>query len=154
MKQFLFKVLGVPALLKHSFRQGEMSESMAQKERDRKRIRINYPVGSKVMVIGNSPPPPDAFGADDVLLAEVIGYESYGRQDEFLLLRNTKGEEFTTMAKVIHFDEARFASLQKLAWWERWNVVTEWGPSLTKQTAMNLEANRPAWDNGDGTVAE
>ena len=153
MKQFLLNLLGVSELTRRAYNLGAQAESESRKERDEQRVRINYPVGTKVMIIGNSPPPKDKFGADDIMVAEVIGYMSYGKQEEFQLLRNTRGEEFTTMGKIIRFDEARFETLQKLTWWERWNAVTEWGPSITLQTATNLEAGRPAWDNGDGTMA-
>lgn len=152
MKQMLLKLLGVERLLNQARYEAVQAESAERREREAKRVRINYPVGTKVMVIGNSPPPKDAFGADDITVAEVVGYQSHGKQDEFQILRNSKGEEFTTMAKIIRFDEARFDVLKNLTWWQRWNVVTEWGSSLTPETARNLEAGRPAWDNGDGTV--
>lgn len=80
MKQFLLNLLGVSELTRRAYNLGAQAESESRKERDAQRVRINYPVGTKVMIIGNSPPPKESFGADDIMVAEVIGYMSYGKQ--------------------------------------------------------------------------
>lgn len=144
MKQLILRLLGVPDLLQQAKNQGFNEQKKIQSEKDKNRTSVNYPVGSKVMVIGNSPPEP---GDGDLLVATVVNYDDLGHS-LLPVLEKANGEKFCTMAKLIHFDENRYQVLKRLSWWERWNVVTEWGPSLNSQEATNLEANRPAWDNG------
>jgi hypothetical protein len=147
MKNLIFRLLNIPARLQQSFRQGEITEQVRQAERQKNRTQVNYPTGSKVMVISNSPPQ----GPDEVLVATVSDYQDFGHSLLPVLTKDS-GEEFMTMGKIIHYDENRHQVLSKLTWWERWNVVTEFGPSLTKQEATNLEAGRPAWDNGEAST--
>ena len=87
-------------------------------------------------------------GQSPVQKATVVGYEDFGHSVH-ILLQDETGKEFCTGGKIIHFDQNRWDSFQKLAWWEQHNVATEWGPSRNEQEAKNLTEGRPAWDNGN-----
>ena len=145
MKTFLFKLLGIQKLVDQAYIKGQKDERTFQQDRERQRNKINFPVGELVIIIGNSPP---KNGRQEPLTATVVDYMPCGNSD-VPVLEDSSGNQFTTMGKMMLFDQNRFDTLKKLPWWEQWNAVSQWGPSLDAQSALNLENNRPAWDNGE-----
>ena len=107
-------------------------------------LKINYPINSRCILIPNGP-------AERITVATVVGYDYHNEnsREYFPLFQVDGGPVFATFAKIIPYDENRYEALMKLAWWERWNVVTSFGPSLNAQEALNLENDRPAWDDGE-----
>ena len=148
MKNFLLKILGIQSLIESSYQKGRNSVIKELKEKEEsdklRKLELNYPVGEKVIVVGNSP---SMRTKEPVLVATVVGYDEMGT-NFFPILENSTGEKFMTMGKIIPFDQNRYETLKKLSWWEQWNAVSAWGPSIDRQSAINLEAGRPAWDNG------
>lgn len=140
--------MGIQSLIESSYQKGRNSAIKEVKEKEEseklRKLELNYPIGEKVIVVGNSP----SMRTDEpVLVATVVGYDEMGT-NFFPILENSNGEKFMTMGKLIPFDQNRYETLMKLSWWEQWNAVSVWGPSIDLQSAANLEAGRPAWDNG------
>ena len=144
MKQFIMNIFGLQSLVDQAYTEGysKASSESKQKESDRalRKLMINYPIGSEVMHLSGQSP---------IQRATVVGYEDFGHS-KALLMEDASGRRFTTGGKVIHFNQNRWDSFQKLSWWEQHNVGTEWGPSFDVQKATNLIEGRPAWDNGNG----
>lgn len=152
MRDFIFKILGIQSLITRSYQKGRaecLSEIKNNQEVEKfRKVELNYPVGQEVIVVGNSP---SLRTNDSVLVATVVGYDEMG-SNIFPILENSKKEKFMTMGKIIPFDQNRYNTLKKLTWWEQWNAVSVWGPSIDAQSAKNLEEGRPAWDNGEKGV--
>lgn len=120
--------------------------SKAEKEIEDQKVKWNYPLEKKFMIFGNSP---SRFG-DQVHLGTVVGYtERHGKI--WPLFRGEDGTNFYSFGVHVAFDPIKYEMFNKMTWDERWNAVAHNCAALTKQQARNLEAGRPAWDNGDGT---
>lgn len=150
MKKLLIKLLGLQSEINAAYVEGinkQAEHSAASEAASRKRkVELDYPIGKKFMLIGNSP----GSTGRDVLVAKVFEYWTHNGRVE-PLFEDDNGQKFFTFGKAISYDPIKLGMFNKMTWDERWNAVAHNCAAITKQQARNLEAGRPAWDNGDGT---
>lgn len=150
MKNFLINLFGLNLLMKSAYEQGLKDARqrfvLEQKENEDKKILINFPVGTEVILVGNSP------AGNGATRGRVVSHERLRENSPLVpIIENEKGHRGPTFAHMMRFDQNRWNTLTKLPWWEQWNCVSSWGPSIDAQTAKNLEAGRPAYLNEDGS---
>ena len=147
MKKMIAKIFGFDKDLESAFNRGyqrsQLDQSEKKEQEEIRRLELNHPVGQRVMVVGNSGP---------MRVATIKSYENFGNHLTPILVDEKTQEEFCTMGELIPFNSERYRVLSTLPWWDAWNVVTKWCSALTAEEGRNIEANRPAWDNGDGTT--
>jgi hypothetical protein len=107
----------------------------ANKEADdelrRKAPTYNFPLGSKILVIPNSPA--------DFIVGEVVGYEPMTKSRQlFVLYRNLATGELELTHNASYWNQDLEDLIRELPWWKRWNVVH---PSLpySEAKALHLE---------------
>lgn len=88
---------------------------------ENRRIKMNYPVGTKVIVRSNEP--------DDLFIGEVVGYQHHEKSDKYYLIIQDKvtGQEICPLDQAPpYWTKEREAALRKLNWAEQWNVLSKY----------------------------
>jgi hypothetical protein len=62
--------------------------------------------------------------------------------DQWFPIFLADGEEIFTMSVVSSYSPQRWEALQKLEWWEQYNVMNHWVGGLTKEDASIREGAR------------
>lgn len=91
-------------------------EKEKELQEEERRIKFNYPVGTKIIAQSNEP--------EDLLVAKVCGYQNF-HHGTFILVEKPNGEQvlLTDKNPMIHSQE-REDALNTLPWFQRYNVMT------------------------------
>ena len=97
-----------------------------------KEIKTNFPLGEKIIIIGNEPYPNNP---DHLIIGVVTDYEVYP-YGAFLVYRDLhSGKEFLSMSLAMYHSEELEIALLKLSWDERWNIAGRGLAIITKKDA-------------------
>jgi hypothetical protein len=118
-----------------------------RREDYRVKAKFNFPVGTKILVVPNSPCP-------ELIVGEVIDHIPLTQSNQlFVVYRNIKTgvEEFTGNAS--YWNQDLEDLIRDLPWWKRWNIVHPMKP-YTQAEAEHLEkhgtlANFESGDSDD-----
>lgn len=113
----------------------EIQAMMPAKEDPTKRMRYNYPVGTKVIVRSNEP--------DDLFIGTIISHEVIHEQ-LFLSIQDENGKVICPMSEPAHWTQEREDALRKLSWHEQLNVMNKFY-GISKEDAERKES--PAYKN-------
>lgn len=101
--------------------------SRFQLEKKQKKDFINYPVGTKVIIVGNEP-------TDKLTIAEVVGHQVITKQEIIVpTFYNDDIGEFLSMGIIHLWSQEKEDVLNKLTWDERYNLLTNGFYSLSKK---------------------
>jgi len=102
------------------------------------KIQINYPIGTKVIIIGNEPNKEDP---NKLLIGEVVGYENIN--DKYFIKWKAPNVDkvYMTFSEPLVYSKELENSLNKLTWDERWNIYSRGWSIISKETAKKKEYN-------------
>ena len=91
-------------------------EKESKLQEEEKKIRLNYPVGTKIITQSNEP--------EDLLVAKVCGYQKF-HHGTFILVEKANGEQvFLCDKNPMIYSKEREDALNTLPWFQRYNVMT------------------------------
>jgi len=97
-----------------------------------KELKTNFPIGEKIIIIGNKPHPKNP---DQLIIGVVTDYEDYN-YGAFLIYKDLEtGKEYMSMSIAMHYSEELKNTLLKLSWDERWNIAGRGLSIITKKDA-------------------
>ena len=77
---------------------------------------INYPVGTKVIIVGNEP-------CEDLIIATVVDHMPMTREEIMEpVFKSENNEKFISMGIIHYWSQEKEDALKKLTWDERFNV--------------------------------
>lgn len=85
-----------------------------------KSLMVNFPIGQRVVVRSNED--------DPLLIGTVSGYENFGRNRLFCLVKNDAGDEYIAFGVIHHYSPGKVEALNKLTPREQWNVMAIYAP--------------------------
>jgi len=103
------------------------------KEKDRTKNQVNFPIDTKVIYRSNEPGP--------LLIGHVVDHIPICKSQQLICAIKCEktGEVFTPMSSPVWWDEEREKSLNKLDWWEQWNVINRFAHTHTRESALERE---------------
>ena len=107
-------------------------------EKDRIKSQINFPLETKVIYRSNEPGP--------LLIGHIVDHIPICKSQQLICAIKCEktGKVSTPMSSPIWWDEEREKSLNKLDWWEQWNVINRFAHTHTRESALKREiANLP-----------
>lgn len=104
-------------------------------EMENEALIINYPIGTQVILRSNEPEP--------YVIGTVAGFEVVGKNGQLILVVKTDDGKtvYTTDTKPFYYHEELVKALDKLEWWEQWNIKSRGLSILTEKDSVRKLAN-------------
>lgn len=102
------------------------------------RLQINYPIGTKVILLSNEP-----YSVEEpnkLLIGFVSGVDYIGLSEkETLIFQDIEGNEVLCLNDPLIWDIDLENALNKLSWNERWNIYTKGFYIIDEETKLRKE---------------
>jgi len=102
------------------------------------KLEINFPIGTEVIIITNEPNR-NSKNVNDIIIGTVVDYEDYGHSAFVVYSENTTNAEYVSMTDPLYYSKELEQALNKLDWYERWNIYSRGLSIITKETAQRKE---------------
>lgn len=104
-----------------------------------KKLQVNYPIGTKIIVISNEPYQHGDF--NEICVGEVLAYDAITMSGQPVIIYKDEraDEEFMSLSEPMYYSQELFDSLSKLTWDERWNIYSRGVSIISKEDAKRKE---------------